>query len=438
VAKGSFHLLSERRFLSLFVTQFLGAFNDNLFRSALIMLITFRLADQVQMAPAILNNLAIGLFILPYFIFSALAGELADKYEKSRQVVFIKIWEIGLTLFGAVAFHVGSLPFLLAVLAGLGLQSTFFGPIKYGILPELVKPADLLAANAMIEAGTFVSILLGTLTGGLLVLGDDGIQSVVALTVIVAVLGTISGMFVPRVGAAAPHLRLTANFFSSTRRELKAAWASPVLRPSIIGISWIWAMGSIYLTQIPVLVHDRLGGDETVVTLFLAVFSLGIGSGSFLSNRLLGGKVSARLSIPGLGLLGLFAIILPLVAPAAPPLGATPLDFNAFLGLIDGWLVLGLLTLTALSGGLVIVPLYTLLQERSPREGRSRVIAVNNIVNSGFMAGSAGIAAVLAALGLDSIGILVAIAVGSLLTILPLRPLEQRLTDHPHPPHQAG
>ncbi|WCL54923.1 MFS transporter [Gimibacter soli] len=427
MAGSAFHLLKERGFLSLFVTQFLGAFNDNLFRSALIMLITFRLANDVDVAPAILNNLAIGLFILPYFLFSAFAGELADKFEKARQVLFIKLWEVGLALFGGVAFHMANLPFLMAVLAGLGLQSTFFGPIKYGILPDLVKREDLLAANALIEAGTFISILLGTLVGGLLILTDEGIESVTTLVLVVAVLGTISGALVPKMGAAAPHIRITPNIFASTRRELKAAWASDIVRPAIIGISWIWALGSIYLTQLPVLVHDRLGGDETVVTLFLAVFSLGIGVGSFLSNQLLRGNVSAKLALPGLGLLAAFSLLLPLVVPAMPPLGAAPLDFTGFLGLPEGWMVLALVTLTSLAGGLVIVPLYTLLQERTPREGRSRVIAVNNIVNSGFMAGSAGIAALLAASGLDSLGILIATAAGSLLAILPLKPLDKRL-----------
>ena len=194
-------LLSTRRFLPLFVTQFLGAFNDNLFRAALIMLITFRLAEQVAMDPGVLNNLATGLFILPYFIFSALAGQLADKFEKTTQIIWIKIWEILLMIIGAIGFAYEILPLLMFTLAGLGLQSTFFGPIKYGVIPDLLNREEMLTANALIETGTFVAILLGTIVGGLVVLSTGGIESLAGLTIGVAIIGTLSGSRVPNTGA---------------------------------------------------------------------------------------------------------------------------------------------------------------------------------------------------------------------------------------------
>lgn len=420
MGRAQFSLLGTRRFLPLFITQFLGAMNDNLFRQALIMLITYRIAEEMAMQPAVLNNLAIGLFILPYFIFSALAGQLADKFDKSKQIVWIKLWEVGLMLTGALAFHLESLPMMIGVLSGLGLQSTFFGPIKYSILPELTTKEELLGANGLIEAGTFVAILLGLLVGGLLVLQPGGTEKMAYLMISLAVIGTISGSLVPRTGAAAPALKLNLNIFSATGHQLKAAWQNDVARPAIIGISWIWLYGSIYITQIPDIVKNRLGGDETVVTVIIACFSIGIGVGSLLCSRLLKGEISARLARPALLTLAALSTLFYLALPGENGVNATePMDLALFMDATSNWVSLALLIGVAMAAGMVIVPFYAILQDRSDRSERSRMIAANNIVNSGFMTGGTIIAAILITLGLTSSHVLLIYALANLL-ILPV------------------
>ncbi|GHF11921.1 hypothetical protein GCM10017044_02230 [Kordiimonas sediminis] len=423
-------LMVSGRFLPLFITQFLGAFNDNLFRSALIMLITFRLADQVGVSSAVLNNLAIGLFILPYFLFSALAGQLADKYEKTGQIVWIKIWEIVLATAGAIGFYYEILPLLMAVLAGLGLQSTFFGPIKYSIMPDLVDRPNLLSANALVEAGTFIAILLGTIVGGLVVLSDGGIMSIAGLTISIAVIGTLSGSKVVKTGRADPDLIISRNIFQSTGRLLKRAWADPVTRRTIIGISWIWTLGSIYLTQIPVMARDILYGDETVVTAILAIYSVGIGAGSIFASKILKGDISARLATPallGLALVGGLLFVL-LQLPGIPPENGDFHTFSSFLSKPLYWCILLVLCATSILGGMVIVPLYTILQDKSERHTRSQIIASNNIINSGFMFTGAVIAAGLLAAGLQTQDLFLVVGVFNLLIILAVKPLTKLLS----------
>jgi acyl-[acyl-carrier-protein]-phospholipid O-acyltransferase/long-chain-fatty-acid--[acyl-carrier-protein] ligase len=399
-------LLATRRFAPLFVTQFLGAMNDNLFRQAIIILITVKLADEVGVSSAVLNNVAIGLFILPYFLFSALAGQLADRFEKARQIVWIKLWEVGLMILGAFALYLGSLPMLIAVLSGLGLQSTFFGPIKYGILPDLVKQDKLLAANGLIEAGTFMAILLGLFLGGIIVSPGGDNRAISGLMIAVAVVGTLSACLVPKTGRAAPDLKINPNVVTSTARLLKEAWGSKVARPAILGISWIWLYGSIYIAQVPEIVTDRLGGDQTVITLVIACFSLGIGAGALLCSLLLKGEISARLTAPALlalcGVSLLFCLTLPDVRDTAG--GAVALlGVAAVLAEPQNWIVLVALVCLAMTAGMVIVPLYTILQEHTDRAERSRVIAANNIINSGFMAGGTLVAAALISAGLSAV-----------------------------------
>ena len=415
-----------KRFLPLFITQFLGAFNDNLFRSAIIMLITFGMAEQIGTAPAILNNVAIGLFILPYFIFSALAGQLADKYEKSGQIIWIKIWEVLLMLTGALGFYLGSLPMLIAVLAGLGLQSTFFGPIKYSILPELMNHKELLSANALIEAGTFIAILLGTIIGGLVATSDGGVFGVSVLTIVAALVGVLSGRLVPKTTPAAPDLTITKNIFTSTRHQMKKAWSADISRYSILGISWIWMYGSLYITQIPVVAKDHLHGDETVVTVFMACFTLGIGLGSMLCSKLLKGAISARLAKPALlGLLTL-GIALYLALPTASD-STQLLGISEFMQVPFNWLILAILLVTAALAGMIIVPMYAILQDKSDSSERSRMIAANNIVNSGFMAGGSIIATVIVAVGLTTADVLLILAFANLLILRPAIKLHKTL-----------
>ena len=411
---GGFFL--QRRFLPLFVTQFLGAFNDNLFRQAIIILITFKLAEQIGMSAGILNNMAIGLFILPYFLFSALAGQLADKYEKTGQIFWIKIWEVMLMVVGAFALYFESLPLLIAVLSGLGLQSTFFGPIKYGVLPDLMKENELLSANALIEAGTFIAILLGTIVGGFLMLKEGGWQYVAGLTIAAAITGVLFGRKVPKTGQAAPDIQISKNIFASTGRQLKVALGTAVTRRSIIAISWIWLYGSLYISQMPIIAKDHLNGDASVVTLFMACFSVGIGIGSMLCSKLLKGNVSARLAKPALIILIALSGLLYLLMPAANPQDVQ-LTLGVFLSDPFNILIATILTATAMATGAIIVPMYTILQEKSARGERSQMIAANNIINSGFMASGAIGAVALLSLGFSTAGILLVIGLGNLLII---------------------
>ena len=425
-------LFATRRFLPLFVTLFLGALNDNLFRQALIILITYKLAAEIATDPAVLTNLAIGLFILPFFLFSALAGQLADKFEKAHQIVWIKVWEVGLMIVGAFAFYFSSLPLLIGVLSGLGLQSTFFGPIKYGVLPDLMKSEELLPANAVVEAGTFIAILIGVLVGGLMVgtAGDGGL-GISILMIALAVIGVMSGRLVPKTGQAAPTLEIDINIFRSTWRQLRRAWQSDIARPAIVGISWIWLYGSIYIAQIPVIVKERLAGDNTVVTLIIACFTVGIGAGSLLCNRILKAHISARLAKPSLYGLGAVSIVFTLALPTAP---AVPFADEGLLGLqaflLDpiNWIIVLALLGVAVMAGMVIVPLYAILQDYMPRDERSRTIAANNIVNSGFMAGGTIAAAALIFAGLTTVHVFLLYALCNILIAAPMARLNSRLT----------
>ncbi|WP_374762902.1 MFS transporter [Yunchengibacter salinarum] len=425
--RSALSLLTTRRFAPLFGVQFLGAMNDNLFRASVIMLITYRLAEGIGIPAGVLNNAALALFILPYLLFSALAGQLADKYDKAPQVRWIKLWEVLLMLTGALALHLENIVLMLAVLFGLGLQSTFFGPIKYAVMPEQLDRRELLAGNALIEAGTFLAILLGTIIGGLLVLRTGGGMMVSALTIGAAVAGLGLAGLMPRHHGAAPGLRVRRNVVASTRDQLVAAFTHPIARPAILGISWIWLFGSLYLTQIPVVTKDHLGGNEQVVTLILSVFSIGIGAGALASNRLLKGAISARLVAPGL--LVLLAASGALYVSVPPPRASADLmGLVAFLAEPLGWGYLALFLLIAAAGGSVIVPLYAILQDRSDDTARSRMIAANNVVNSLFMAGGSLVAAWAVGMGAAALDVLAAAGLVNLLMLYPALRLDGRLS----------
>lgn len=418
-----------RRFLPIFLTQFFGAFNDNLFRQAVVILITFRFAEALGMAPAILTNLAIGLFILPYFLFSALAGQLADKFEKSRQIVWIKIWEVGLMVTGAFAFYLQSLPLMIVVLTGLGLQSTFFGPIKYGVLPDLMKREELLTTNALVEAGTFIAILLGTVLGGLLVLNDAGWMQVSVFMIFIAVAGTFTGWLVPKTGRAAPDIKISANIFASTGALVKSSWTNDVSRRAILGISWIWLVGTIFMAQIPDIVKNRLGGNEDMVTLFMACFSVGIGAGSLLCSKALKGMITAKLAAPGLAVLAAATTLLFLLLPGPVDAGNTApfMSVTDFLTDPINLIITTISILIAMAAGVVIVPLYAILQDRIDRTKRSRTIAANNVINSGFMAGGSLVAAALIGFGLTSPQVLLVFGIANLLFVPVMKHLHREL-----------
>jgi 1-acyl-sn-glycerol-3-phosphate acyltransferase len=379
-----FNLLKTRRFAPFFGTQFLGAFNDNLFKNALVVLTTFQAASWTTLDPGILSNLAAGIFILPFFLFSATAGQLADKYDKSRLARLVKLLEMAIMGVAAFGFSLHSLPILFVALFLLGLHSTLFGPIKYAILPQHLHEDELVGGNALVEAGTFVAILIGTIAGGVLA-GAAGHPSWVAFAgLIVAALGYLFSRGIPSAPAPEPGLRVNLNPFSETWRNIGYARENRTVFLSILGISWFWLYGALFLAQFPVYAKNVLGGGESSVTLLLATFTVGIGLGSLLCEKLSGKHVEIGLVPFGSIGLSLFGLDLAFASPSVLPTDA-PLSLGGLLGLYQIWHVLFDLFALGLFGGFFIVPLYALIQLRSAVGHRARIIAANNILNALFM-----------------------------------------------------
>lgn len=390
-------LLRARRFLPLFLTQFLGAFNDNLLKNALVMLITYRIAEQTGENAQFLVTLAAAVFILPYFLFSATAGQLADKYDRSKLTRIIKMVEIAIMLLAAAGFIFQHVSFLMIVLFGMGVHSTFFGPIKYALLPQHLNEHELLAGNGYIEAGTFLAILLGTIMGGVLILQDHGEVIVSAAMLVVALIGYISSRFIPEAQAPVPELRVDFNIARATWHIVAESRANRRVFACILGISWFWLVGATFLSQFPPYVKDALHADAAVVTLFLTLFSVGIGVGSFLCNLLLRGQIRSTYVRWAALMMGVFS---------ADLYFASQLSFHAselmtlsqFISVVAHWRIMFDLFMIAVAGGLYIVPLYAIMQHDSDASQRARIIASNNIMNALFMVASAiGVLLLLAA-----------------------------------------
>lgn len=393
-----FTLLQERRFLPFFLTQFLGAFNDNCYKNALVVLITFQSAQLTDVAPGVLVNIAAGLFILPFFLFSATAGQLADKVEKSRLIRLVKLLELIVMLAASLGFALSSLPWLLATLFLMGAQSALFGPVKYAILPQILAEHELVGGNALVEAGTFVAILLGTIIGGLLIAVPDGTAWVSAGVVAVAVLGYLASRAIRPVPVADPQMRIACNPLVQTWQMLRFARSRRTVFLAIVGISWFWFYGAVFLSHFPGYAATVLGGDEQAVTLLLAVFSVGIAVGSLLCERLSGKRVEIGLvPLASIGLT-VFGLDLWWASPAQEA-GATLRPLSELLAQPGTWRILFDLVMIALCGGLYIVPLYALVQSRSAPAHRSRIIAANNILNAAFMVAAAALGAGLLAAG---------------------------------------
>ncbi len=399
-------LLRARRFAPLFVTQFLGALNDNVLKNAMVVLLTFQAATWTTLKPELLANLAAGVFILPFFLFSATAGQLADKYDKSALARMVKLLEIAIVLICGAGFWLHSLAVLFAGLFLLGLHSTLFGPVKYAILPQHLKNEELVGGNALIEAGTFVAILLGTLLGGLLAGSGNGTTWITVVGLAIAVGGYLASRGIPVAVPPAPTLAISANPLTETWRNINFARENQTVFLSIMGISWFWLFGALFLAQFPAYTKNVLGGSETAVTLLLATFTFGIGVGSLLCEKLSAKRV--ELGLVPLGSIGLtlFALDLALASPATPAAGLGALGL---MQLGSTWRVLLDLALIGIFGGFFIVPLYALVQQRSNPEHGARIIAANNIMNALFMVVGALAAAGMLAAGL-SIPMLFAVA----------------------------
>ncbi|MEO8411690.1 MAG: MFS transporter, partial [Propionivibrio sp.] len=365
-------LLKTRRFAPFFVTQFLGAFNDNLYKNALVVLLTFQAASWTTLTPEILTNLAAGVFILPFFLFSATAGQLADKYDKAWLARLSKLLEVVIMGVAALGFFLHSLNILLGALFLLGLQSTLFGPVKYAILPQHLRADELIGGNALVESGTFVAILIGTLAGGLLAgLGGNPVWVAFA-GLLVAVAGYFASRGIPSAPAPAPTLVVNLNPFSETWRNIGFARENRTVFLAILGISWFWLYGALFLAQFPVYAKKVLGGDETLVTLLLAIFTVGIGLGSMLCEKLSGKHVEIGLVPFGSIGLTLFGFDLLFASPGDLVAGAL-FSLAHLLAQTGLWRVLFDLFALGLFGGFFIVPLYVLIQLRSAPEHRARI-----------------------------------------------------------------
>ncbi len=398
-------LLRSRRLAPLLVTQTLGAINDNLFKNALVVLVLFHAAA----GGAALVAAAGGVFILPYVLLSATAGQVADRFEKQRTIVWVKVGELGLMALAAAGFWLGSMPLLFAVLFGLGIQATFFGPLKYAILPNHLAEAELVAGNGLVEAGTFLGILIGTIAGGALFVLPGGATVVSVAGLLIAAGGIASALFIPAAQSEAPALRIGWNLAHETGFLLAAARANRPVWLCLLGLSWFWVVGATLLAELPTLVRDDMGADAHVVTLLLAFFSVGVGAGSVLCARILKGEVTAR-HVP-LAALGLSVFIWDFAHAVGHTHGLV--DVHAVLSSLAGWRMLGDLLLLSACGGLYSVPLYAILQERSPAAERARMIAANNVVNAVAMVAAAGVTALLALAGVAPVTILLLTALAN-------------------------
>ncbi|MDE2625804.1 MAG: MFS transporter [Burkholderiales bacterium] len=391
-----FALLTQRRFAPFFWTQFLGAGNDNLFKFAFTVMVTYQL-DVSWLQPQMAGLVIGALFILPFLLFSATSGQLTDKFEKTRVIRAVKGLEIAIMALAAWGFWAADAPVLLACVFLMGLHSTLFGPVKYAYLPQHLSERELTGGNGMVEMGTFVAILLGQLAGGLLVaVPDVGRHYVAFACVAVALIGRMTAQAVPASPSTDPDLRINWNPVTETWRNLRLARENPVVFRSLLGISWMWFFGAVFLALFPAFAKEVLHGDAQVASLLLVVFSVGIGAGSLLCEVF--SKRHVEIGLVPLGAIGMsvFAVDLYFASRALPP--ATNLALREFMTQPAHWRVMADLALLSAFAGLYSVPMYALIQLRSQPSHRARIIAANNILNALFMIVSAiGVGALLAA-----------------------------------------
>ena len=407
-------LIRSRRFAPLFATQFLGAFNDNVFRFALVIFVTFTVAARSGMDTRMLVVLTGGIFILPFFLFSALAGQLADKYEKSRLIRMIKSAEIIIMGLGAVGFWLGSYPFLLAVLFLMGTQSTFFGPLKYGVLPQHLGSDELTGGNGLIQMATYIAILTGGMAGGLLAsLGTSAPVAIIASVIGIAVLGRVASAFIPAANASDPSIVIDANLLRSTWTILVESSRDRSVFTLILLISLFWFAGATYLSVVPSYGKELLGADEQAVTLLSTAFTLGIGIGSLACEKLSRSRV--ELGLVPLAALGMGLAALDVWFAGVPAARSTPLTLATFFSHGPALRMFVDLTVIGAAGALYIVPLYAALQQRVPAEWCARMLAALNITNALFMVFSAGFTMALYAVGISIPGVFAAVAVLGLL-----------------------
>ena len=407
--KPPLNLLGTKRFLPLFLTQFLGAFNDNLFKFSMVILVIYKIyndpAEEFQF-----SAISSALFILPFFLFSAIAGQLSDNFDKAAIARHVKTAEIGIAVIGGAGLIFESIPLMLSALTLLGIQSTFFGPLKYAILPQHLSKDEVLGGTGLVEAGTYIAILAGTILGGVIV--DLGSPFIAAATVMaVAIVGWVAAQKIPDAPAQKEREKIDYNIFRSSFQLVRATMHIRKLYLAIISISFFWTIGSILIIQFPPLVKNVLTADPSVASLFLGVFSIGIAIGSVLINQLLKSEVSARFSPISVIGMGGFVLILYFIAISWQGLPEGQLyDFSSFMSYKGSWALLGTLLGVAIGGGMFVVPLYAFLTTTVDISETARTIAANNIVNSGCMVLGAGAAFGLSAIGVSTEGQLLLVA----------------------------
>ena len=382
------HLLRSRRFLPLFSTQFLGAFNDSLFKQAVVLFVTYQLfsdpAKELQF-----SAIAQGLFILPFFLLSALSGQLADDHDKARLIRIIKLAEIGIMAVGGAGLLLANIPLMLAAVFAMGVHSTFFGPIKYAILPQHLHKDEVLGGTGLVEAGTYIAILLGTILAG--VLAPAPVLAAAA-TVGFAFCGFLAGREVPPAPPAADRIPFDRHIIRASVALVSATMHVPRLFLAILSISFFWTIGAVLIIIFPPLVKNVLGGNEQVASLFIGIFSVGIAIGSVLINRLLKSQVSARFAPASVIAMGLFVLLLHFVSLAWGKHGPELTTLGNFVSHpMAGLIILALLGV-AVTGGMFVVPLYAFLTTTVPKTETARTVAANNIVNSGAMVVGSGLA----------------------------------------------
>lgn len=412
------HLIKTRRFLPLFVTQFLGAFNDNLFRTALVTLVTYQMVEIAAGERSFLVTMALGLFILPFFLFSALAGQMADKLNKARLIQMIKFCEILLMCLAGVGFSLHNPYLLLLVLFLMGTHSAFFGPVKYSILPDKLHENELIGGNGLIEAGTFLAILLGTMLGGaLMTSGRVTSGEIMTVLLAIAVCGFVASLFISKTSSADSTSKIDINIIRSTHEVINFSRKNSQVFLAILGISWFWLVGGVILSQMPNFTKDVLHASSGVFVMLLTMFSLGVGLGSILCSKLLKGEISSKY-VPFAALLMTVFIWDMASVSASLPSSVHALTVSEFFSNVSSYRIAADLLLLSLCGGLYIVPLYAFIQTKSEATQRSRIIAANNIINSLFMVVASVLAAVLLSVGVSIVGLLKLIALANLIVAI--------------------
>jgi MFS family permease len=400
------HLLRARRFVPLFATQFLGAFNDSLFKQAVVLFVTYKLYSDPHREFQF-SAIAQALFILPFLLFSALSGQLADDHDKARLIRIIKLAEIGIMLIGGAGIIFANIPLMLVAVAAMGVHSTFFGPIKYAILPQHLRHDEVLGGTGLVEAGTYIAILLGTILAGVLASRP---QSAAIAVLGFALLGYLAGRQVPPAPPAAERLPITWHIVHASIELVSATMHIRRLFLAILAISFFWTIGAVLIIIFPPLVKNVLGANEQVASLFIAIFSIGIAIGSVAINRMLKSEVSARFAPPSVIAMGVFVLLLHFVTLTWSKNGPELTTLENFLLNPMAWPLILCLLGVAITGGMFVVPLYAFLTTTVPKTETARTVAANNIVNSGAMVVGSLLAFALSSLGIGPVGQLLLVA----------------------------